>query len=50
LSGIIQVDISKLDLDQPLEYSDTPGIQGILANLPKPTRPRRWTPRRSRTL
>jgi alkanesulfonate monooxygenase SsuD/methylene tetrahydromethanopterin reductase-like flavin-dependent oxidoreductase (luciferase family) len=40
LSGITQVDISKLDLDEPLEYSDTPGIQGILANFTKadPTR------------
>ena len=27
LSGITQVDIAKLDLDQPLEYSDTPGIR-----------------------
>src|SRR5271163_4337332 len=26
LSGITQVDISQLDLDQPLEYSDTSGI------------------------
>ena len=45
LSGITQVDISKLDLDQPLEYSDTPGIQGILANFTKADPTRRWTPR-----
>jgi FMN-dependent oxidoreductase (nitrilotriacetate monooxygenase family) len=45
LSGITQVDISQLDLDQPLEYSDTPGIQGILANFTKADPTRRWTPR-----
>jgi len=45
LSGITQVDIAKLDLDQPLEYSDTPGIQGILANFTKADPTRRWTPR-----
>jgi hypothetical protein len=45
LSGITQVDISKLDLDEPLEYSDTPGIQGILANFTKADPTRRWTPR-----
>jgi long-chain alkane monooxygenase len=45
LSGITQVDISQLDLDQPLEYSDTPGIQGILANFTKADPSRRWTPR-----
>jgi hypothetical protein len=50
LSGITQVDISKLDLDQPLEYSDTPGIQGILRISPKPTRPGAGRHARSRTL
>jgi long-chain alkane monooxygenase len=45
LSGITQVDMAKLDLDQPLEYSDTPGIQGILANFTKADPTRRWTPR-----
>jgi long-chain alkane monooxygenase len=45
LSGITQVDISNLDLDEPLEYSDTPGIQGILANFTKADPTRRWTPR-----
>jgi FMN-dependent oxidoreductase (nitrilotriacetate monooxygenase family) len=45
LSGITQVDISHLDLDEPLEYSDTPGIQGILANFTKADPSRRWTPR-----
>jgi FMN-dependent oxidoreductase (nitrilotriacetate monooxygenase family) len=45
LSGITHVDIAQLDLDQPLEYSDTPGIQGILANFTKADPSRRWTPR-----
>jgi len=45
LSGITHVDISQLDLDQPLEYSETPGIQGILANFTKADPSRRWTPR-----
>jgi long-chain alkane monooxygenase len=45
LSGITQVDISQLDLDEPLEYSDTAGIQGILANFTKTDPTRRWTPR-----
>jgi FMN-dependent oxidoreductase (nitrilotriacetate monooxygenase family) len=45
LSGITHVDIAKLDLDQPLAYVDTPGIQGILANFTSADPSRSWTPR-----
>lgn len=33
LSGTVLVDIGQLDLDQPLEYVETPGIQGIMRNF-----------------
>ena len=45
LSGTVLVDIGQLDLDQPLEYVETAGIQGIMRNFTIADPARRWTPR-----
>lgn len=45
LAGTLQVDIGTVPLDSPLEYSDTPGIRGILENFAKADPERTWTPR-----
>jgi FMN-dependent oxidoreductase (nitrilotriacetate monooxygenase family) len=45
LAGTTHVDIGQVPLDSPLEYFDTPGIQGILANFTKADPDRSWTPR-----
>jgi FMN-dependent oxidoreductase (nitrilotriacetate monooxygenase family) len=45
LSGITQVDLSRLDLDEPLAYVDAPGIQSILAGFTIDDPDRVWTPR-----
>ncbi|HXW88698.1 MAG TPA: NtaA/DmoA family FMN-dependent monooxygenase, partial [Streptosporangiaceae bacterium] len=45
LSGTVLVDIGQLDLDQPLEYVETAGIQSIMRNFTTADPARRWTPR-----
>jgi long-chain alkane monooxygenase len=45
LSGTVLVDIGQLDLDQPLEYVETAGIQGVMRNFTVADPARRWTPR-----
>ncbi|MGV8950513.1 MAG: LLM class flavin-dependent oxidoreductase [Cypionkella sp.] len=45
LSAILQLDLSQLDPDVPLEYSETAGIQGVLEMYTKLDPDRRWTPR-----
>jgi FMN-dependent oxidoreductase (nitrilotriacetate monooxygenase family) len=45
LSGTVLVDIGQLDLDQPLEYVETAGIQSIMRNFTTADPSRRWTPR-----
>ncbi|WP_250213735.1 LLM class flavin-dependent oxidoreductase [Acrocarpospora catenulata] len=45
LASTIQVDFGAVDLDEPLEFAETPGIQSVLANFTKLDPSRRWTPR-----
>jgi long-chain alkane monooxygenase len=45
LSAILQLDLSKLDPDQPLEYVETQGIRSVLEMYTKLDPTRRWTPR-----
>ncbi|KKC37978.1 5,10-methylene tetrahydromethanopterin reductase [Devosia epidermidihirudinis] len=45
LSAILQLDLSQLDPDVPLEYVATAGIQGVLEMYTKLDPERRWTPR-----
>jgi long-chain alkane monooxygenase len=44
-SGLMQIDLSALDLDEPLEYSDTEGIRGVVEAFTRRDPSRRWTPR-----
>ena len=45
LSSILQLDLSKLDPDQPLEYVETQGIRSVLETYTRLDPSRRWTPR-----
>jgi FMN-dependent oxidoreductase (nitrilotriacetate monooxygenase family) len=44
-SALLHIDLSQLDPDQPLEYSDTEGIRGMLEVFTRLDPTRRWTPR-----
>ncbi len=44
-SALLQIDLSQLDPDQPLEYSETEGIRGLLEVFTRLDPSRRWTPR-----
>jgi alkanesulfonate monooxygenase SsuD/methylene tetrahydromethanopterin reductase-like flavin-dependent oxidoreductase (luciferase family) len=41
----MQIDLSQLDLDAPLEYVDTDGIRGMVELFTTLDPTRRWTPR-----
>ncbi len=45
LSAILQLDLSRLDPDQPLDYVETEGIRGVLDMYTRLDPTRRWTPR-----
>jgi FMN-dependent oxidoreductase (nitrilotriacetate monooxygenase family) len=45
LSAILQLDLSKLDPDESLEYVETQGIRSVLEAYTKLDPTRRWTPR-----
>ena len=44
-SALFQIDLSRLDLDAPLEYIETEGIRSTLELFTRADRSRRWTPR-----
>jgi long-chain alkane monooxygenase len=44
-SALLHIDLAQLDPDQPLEYSDTEGIRGMLEVFTRLDPTRRWTPR-----
>ncbi len=44
-SALMQIDLSTLDLDVPLEYADTEGIRGVVEAFTRRDPTRRWTPR-----
>ncbi|MFT4247080.1 MAG: LLM class flavin-dependent oxidoreductase [Pseudomonas sp.] len=44
-SALLQLDLSQLDPDQALEYSETEGIRGLLEVFTRLDPARRWTPR-----
>jgi FMN-dependent oxidoreductase (nitrilotriacetate monooxygenase family) len=44
-SALLHIDLSQLDPEQPLEYSDTEGIRGMLEVFTRLDPTRRWTPR-----
>jgi FMN-dependent oxidoreductase (nitrilotriacetate monooxygenase family) len=44
-SALLGIDLSQLDADEPLEYSDTEGIRGMLDAFTRLDPTRRWTPR-----
>lgn len=45
LSAILQIDLSRLDPDEPLEYVETQGIRSVLEIYTRLDPARRWTPR-----
>jgi FMN-dependent oxidoreductase (nitrilotriacetate monooxygenase family) len=45
LSAILQLDLTALDLDVPLEYVETDGIRGVLDMYTRLDPDKRWTPR-----
>lgn len=44
-SALLGIDLGELDPDQPLEYSDTAGIRGLLEVFTRLDPQRTWTPR-----
>ncbi|MER9934191.1 NtaA/DmoA family FMN-dependent monooxygenase [Mesorhizobium sp. M0088] len=45
LSAILQIDLSRLDPEEPLEYVETQGIRSVLEIYTRLDPTRRWTPR-----
>jgi FMN-dependent oxidoreductase (nitrilotriacetate monooxygenase family) len=44
-SALMQIDLSELDPDLPLEYVETEGIRGVVERFTRLDSTRRWTPR-----
>jgi len=44
-SALLEIDLSQLDPDEPLEYCETEGIRGMLEAFTRLDPTRRWTPR-----